>query len=113
MSPSDNPNEVPQPDQVIYNTTPYQQTPGYVPPPPTNSLAITSLVLSCSSIIVIITAPIGIITGLIALKQIKRTGEQGKGLAMAGVIVGTFFTLIMLLFLLCWGFLFFTAIVTA
>jgi hypothetical protein len=30
----------------------------------------------------------GVITGHIALGQIKRTGEKGRGMAIAGVIVG-------------------------
>ena len=29
-----------------------------------------------------------IITGHIALSQIKKTGEQGRGLAIAGLIIG-------------------------
>jgi hypothetical protein len=29
----------------------------------------------------------GLILGIIALKQIKQTGEQGRGLALAGVII--------------------------
>ena len=31
---------------------------------------------------------VGIITGHISLGQIKRTGEQGRGLALAGLIIG-------------------------
>ena len=31
---------------------------------------------------------LGIILGFIALSQIKRTGEQGRGLALAAVIIG-------------------------
>lgn len=55
-----------------------------VPPAqqPTNTLAILSLILS------FIVAPAGIITGHIALGKIKRTGEPGRGLALAGTIVG-------------------------
>ncbi|MBI3185189.1 MAG: DUF4190 domain-containing protein [Myxococcales bacterium] len=50
----------------------------------TNVLAIISLVSS-----VICCAPAGIICGIIALNQIKANpNESGKGLAMAGIIVG-------------------------
>ena len=50
--------------------------------PPTNTLAILALVLG-------FVVPIGgIICGHIALGQIKRTGEGGRGLAMAGLILG-------------------------
>ena len=50
--------------------------------PPTNTLAILALVLS------FVVSIGGIICGHIALGQIKRTGEGGHGLAMAGLILG-------------------------
>ena len=31
---------------------------------------------------------VGIVLGFIALSQIKKTGEQGKGLAIAGIVIG-------------------------
>jgi hypothetical protein len=30
----------------------------------------------------------GIVMGVVALTQVKRTGEQGQGLAIAGIAVG-------------------------
>jgi uncharacterized protein YacL len=59
-------------------------TPSYGAPSTqrTNVLAIVSLVSSFFISIV------GIITGHIALSQIKKTGEQGRGLAIAGLIIG-------------------------
>lgn len=48
----------------------------------TNTLAIVSLV---SAFFVSLAA---IITGHLALGQIKRTGEQGRGLAIAGLVIG-------------------------
>src|ERR1700712_1380993 len=57
----------------------------------TNTLAIVALILG-------IVVPIGgIICGPIALGQIKRTGEGGRGLAMAGLIPGIVFTTIELI----------------
>jgi uncharacterized Tic20 family protein len=60
-------------------------TPTYSPAPAaakTNTLAIVALILG-------IVVPIGgIICGPIALGQIKRTGENGRGLAIAGIIIG-------------------------
>jgi Domain of unknown function (DUF4190) len=54
----------------------------------TNVLAIIALILG-------IVIPIGgIICGPIALSQIKRTGEAGRGLALAGLIIGIAFTVI-------------------
>ena len=35
-----------------------------------------------------IPAIVGIILGIIALNQIKQTGQQGRGLAIAGIVVG-------------------------
>jgi len=48
----------------------------------TNVLAIVSLV---SAFFISLVA---VITGHIALSQIKKTGEQGRGLAIAGLIIG-------------------------
>jgi len=66
----------------------YQQpqygSPQYVPnSAKTNSLAIASLVVS-----LICCAPLGVIFGHIAIGQIKKTGEGGRGLAIAGLIIG-------------------------
>lgn len=54
----------------------------------TNTMAILALVGA------LIMAPVGIILGIISLKQIKQTGEGGRGLAVAGVAVGSVFTVI-------------------
>jgi peptidyl-prolyl cis-trans isomerase B (cyclophilin B) len=59
---------------------------------PTNTLAIVALILG-------FVVPLGgIICGHIALGQIKRTGENGHGLALAGTILGYVFTGLGLLF---------------
>ena len=55
---------------------------GYPPAPRTNPLAIVSFV---SAFVMSIAA---VITGHIALSQIKRTGEGGRGFALAGLIIG-------------------------
>jgi hypothetical protein len=55
-------------------------------------LAILSLVFALGGIIIwpliILTSPAGAIMGHIALGKTKRTGEQGRGLALAGIICG-------------------------
>ena len=64
-------------------------TPYAAPPPvgrPTNVLAIIALIAS------FVVPLAGIIVGFIALNQIKRTGESGHGLALAGVILGFVFS---------------------
>lgn len=58
------------------------------PVAPTNALAIVSLVLSAVGLFTFVTAIAGVICGHIALGQIARTGEQGRGLALGGVIGG-------------------------
>ncbi|GJF08659.1 hypothetical protein NGTWS0302_21860 [Mycolicibacterium cyprinidarum] len=54
---------------------------GYPPPRTTNSLAIVSLV--CAFLF----APLGIVFGHMSLSQIKKTGEEGRGLAIAGLVI--------------------------
>ena len=64
---------------------------GYPPPygpRPTNTLAIVSLV--CAFVI----APLGIVFGHISLSQIKRSGEDGRGLAIAGLVLGYVITVL-------------------
>lgn len=77
-------------------------TPGYGPPmyPPTmgttNTLAILALVFA------FVFAPASIVLGHVAKKQIRQTGEQGEGLATAGLWLGYIFTGLGLL--LCVGY---------
>lgn len=78
---------------------------GYPPPPPgyhpayphapagTNPLAIFSLVASIVGLLCGVGSIVGIVLGTIALSQIRRSsqqghGQQGYGLAVAGVVVG-------------------------
>jgi hypothetical protein len=49
-------------------------------------MAILALVLA------FVFAPAGLILGIVARKQIRQTGEEGDGLALAGIIVGGIFT---------------------
>ena len=39
----------------------------------------------------------GVVLGVIALNQVKRTGEEGRGMALAGVIVGGVVTALMVI----------------
>lgn len=43
-------------------------------------------------------APVAIPLGHVARKQIRQTGEEGDGLALAGLIIGYIFTGLILLF---------------
>jgi peptidyl-prolyl cis-trans isomerase B (cyclophilin B) len=60
---------------------------GYPPPRPTNGFAVASLICA------FLAAPLGIIFGHVSLSQIKRTGEDGRGLAIAGLIIGYLVTI--------------------
>ncbi len=82
------------------------QPPGYPPPPPggygyppppgypppmvgTNGFAVASLVCSLFGwVCLFIGAFLGIIFGFVALSQIKRTGQKGRGMAIAGIVIG-------------------------
>ncbi|MFS8101329.1 DUF4190 domain-containing protein [Lentzea alba] len=62
---------------------------GYPPQPKPQQNAILALVLSCVGFVTCgITAIVGVIFGHIAMGKIKRGEEDGRGLALAGLIVG-------------------------
>jgi Domain of unknown function (DUF4190) len=61
----------------------------------TNTLAVVSLVLGLLSFTLL-----AIIFGHVALSQIKRTGERGRGMAVAGAVLGYAWTGIVLIYLL-------------
>jgi hypothetical protein len=69
---------------------PQGQYSGYPVAPKTNTLAIVSLVSSLVGIFIIpfIGSIVGVITGHMSLSQLKTNGEGGRGLALAGTIVG-------------------------
>lgn len=70
------------------------------PPPTTNGLAIASLV----SGVVCCIPPLGLVFGLIALPQIKKKNQTGKGLAIAGVVLSALSCVLMVLGLVTGGF---------
>jgi Domain of unknown function (DUF4190) len=83
----------PPPEQQGYGPQqpypPYQQPYlPYPPAPPTNGLAIASLVCGVGTFVIGLSFIPAIICGHIARGQIRRTGEQGGGLALAGLILG-------------------------
>jgi uncharacterized membrane protein len=60
----------------------------------TNTLAIVSLVLA------FVMPLIGLVVAIVSLVQIKKTQEKGRGLAMAGLIISTIFTLLGFVFII-------------
>lgn len=84
---------------------PSSQPPATVPPPPPapvqpgyvvtsqrpyNTLAVVSLVAGIAAYVFLpfISAVVAVITGHMARSQIRQTGEQGGGMALAGLILG-------------------------
>jgi hypothetical protein len=91
----------------------YPGAPGYYPPfdpyrpaahPGTNGKAIASLVTSvagwlcCAPL-----AAVGLVLGVIAMRETKRTRQDGYGMALAGTIIGGLFVaaglIVMLLYI--------------
>ena len=76
-------------------------SPGYgaygAPAQKTNTMAIASLVASVVGVCCGIGSIIGIVLGVVAINQIKQTGEKGQGLAIAGIAVGALTFLISVL----------------
>lgn len=65
-------------------------TPEPVTAPKTNILAIVALVTGIAGLTVIpfVSSIVAVVTGHMARKEVRRTGEQGDGLALAGLITG-------------------------
>jgi hypothetical protein len=97
-----------------YGQAGYGQQPGYGQPaygpsyaaPPygygagrTNGLAIASLVCSLGGLVTCISAPVGVVLGHVARRQIRQTGEDGAGMATAGLVIGYIFTVLGVLLL--------------
>jgi peptidyl-prolyl cis-trans isomerase B (cyclophilin B) len=74
--------------------------PAYPPPRQTNSMAIVALVSA------LVFSPLGIVFGHIALSQIRHSDEDGKGLAIAGLVIGYVLTGLFLLVIVFWLILF-------
>ncbi len=68
-----------------------QSSYGYPPPRQTNTLAVAALV--CAFVF----APLGIVFGHVSLSQIKKSGEEGRGLAIAGLVIGYLVTILTVL----------------
>ncbi|MEV4344140.1 DUF4190 domain-containing protein [Actinoplanes sp. NPDC049596] len=85
---------------------PYGAQPGYGAPyqpvTSTNTMAILALVFA------FVFSPAAIVLGHIAKKQIRQTGEQGEGLATAGLWLGYIFTALGLL--VCIGYVIIIAV---
>ncbi|WP_052424207.1 DUF4190 domain-containing protein [Nonomuraea candida] len=71
---------------------------------PTNGMAVASLVLGIIGLVSCgVTSILGVIFGHVALNRIKRTGEEGSGMAMAGLVTSYIAVVIWVLCWLIWG----------
>ncbi len=85
-----------QPHPPPYGAPP-QQGPGWYPqgghgyprPRDTNGFAIASLVCSLVGLLVLVIGPLlGVVFGVVGLRQIPRLGQGGRNLAIAGIVLG-------------------------
>jgi len=76
---------------------PYTPAP-IVSNPKTNTLAIVTLILGILGFNII-----AVILGFVSLNQIKKTGEQGRVMAIIGLILGLIGVLIFVLWLVFFG----------
>jgi Domain of unknown function (DUF4190) len=95
----------PQPgyQQQGYPQYPYgQQGYGYPPPPKTgnNGLAIAAMICGICGFLCLIPGVVGIILGAAALPRIKRSQQSGRGMAIAGIVVGSLWIVAFILLLI-------------
>ncbi len=92
------PGQPPAYGQSVPGQPPYSQPTTYGQPygsyqaaaPKTAGMAIASLVTSLVGLFCGITSFVGIILGFVSLSQIKKTGQKGQGMAIAGIVIGVF-----------------------
>ena len=83
-----------------YGRTPTTRT-GRRKPPGTNGKAIAALITSLLGLIFCgLPSIAGLILGVIAMRETRRTGQDGYGMALAGAIIGGLVIAIWVLY--CW-----------
>ena len=94
----------PYPPGAGYPYQPYTGDPydPYRPlkPPGTNGKAVAALVCSLAGLVFCgLPSIAGIILGIMAMRETKRTGQDGFGLAVAGLAIGAVIVALMLLYI--------------
>ena len=103
--PVDYPADVGLPPPVYPGAAGY---PGYAPypptkPPGTNGKAIAALVTSLLGLVCCgLPSIAGLVLGVIGMRETKRTGQDGYGLALAGAVIGGLVTAGLVLMVLLW-----------
>jgi hypothetical protein len=83
-----------------YGTDPYDPYRS-MKPPGTNGKAIAALACALAGLVFCgLPSIVGLILGIVAMRETKRTGQDGYGLALAGVIVGALVTVGVVLYFL-------------
>jgi hypothetical protein len=68
-------------------------------PPGTNGKSVASLVSSAAGLVCCgLSSVAGIILGILAMRETRRTGQDGHGMALAGTIIGGIVTGLWLLY---------------
>jgi hypothetical protein len=60
----------------------------YPAPGSTNGFAIAALVCALAGLLIGVTGVLGLIFGIVGLRQTSRRGERGRGLAITGIVLG-------------------------
>ena len=113
-APVDYPANYPPLPPPVYQT-PYPQAAGYpyppyggdpfdpyrpLKPPGTNGKAVAALVCSLAGLVFCgLPSIAGIILGIVAMRETKRTGQDGFGLAVAGLAIGAVIVVLMLVYI--------------
>ncbi|WP_436756855.1 DUF4190 domain-containing protein [Streptosporangium sp. V21-05] len=67
---------------------------GYGAPPPTrgnNGMAVAALIMGIAGLFLCgLTSIVGVVLGHISMGQIRRTGEEGRSMAIAGLVLSYF-----------------------
>lgn len=76
--------------------------PGYQPGPPasgTNGFAVAALILGILGFFTL-PIPLAVVFGFVALSQIRRTGQAGRGMAIAGIVLAGVWTVLVALLII-------------
>ena len=86
-------------DQSPFAQQPYVQAPTYKK---TNTCALVGFILSLVSSLMCcgVISPISLIVSIIGLVQVNKSGEEGKGLSIAGIIISAIFILLLIIMVL-------------
>ena len=91
-----------QPGSNYYQGYPagYPYMPGYGNQTSTNGMSIAALVCGLCGFIYGVPAILGIIFGFVSLSQIKQRGQSGRGMALAGIIVGALWLVLFIILII-------------